>query len=161
MLLQLQFEAFYTVNLLNAKWRVVPARNSGWKKRIPIWITICLEVFEFEAVILPCTGVGWREDVLRFITDAIESVNNFVKKNYPGNIGLPLRFRSSDNFRKFSRSAESRQNSWIKSDTHFRKRFWSGQTDPNSSDFQSVLWHNFSAEKLIKVVLINVLNNYI
>ena len=29
----------------------------------------------------------------------------------PGNIGLPLRFRSSDNFRKFSRSAESRQNS--------------------------------------------------
>ena len=79
----------------------------------------------------------------------------------PGNIGLPLRFRSSDNFRKFSRSAESRQNSWIKSDTHFRKRFWSGQTDPNSSDFQSILWHNFSAEKLIKVVLINVLNNYI
>ena len=31
--LQLQFEAFYTVNLLNAKWKVVPARNSGWKKR--------------------------------------------------------------------------------------------------------------------------------
>ena len=30
--LQLQFEAFYTVNLLNAKWKVVPARNSGWKK---------------------------------------------------------------------------------------------------------------------------------
>ena len=29
----------------------------------------------------------------------------------PGNNGLPLRFRSSDNFRKFSRSAESRQNS--------------------------------------------------
>ena len=29
--LQLQFEAFYTVNLLNAKWKVVPARNSGWK----------------------------------------------------------------------------------------------------------------------------------
>ena len=26
--LQLQFEAFYTVNLLNAKWKVVPARNS-------------------------------------------------------------------------------------------------------------------------------------
>ena len=23
-------------------------------------------MFEFEAVILPCTGVGWREDVLRF-----------------------------------------------------------------------------------------------
>ena len=34
--LQLQFEAFYTVNLLNAKWKVVPARNSGWKKRVPI-----------------------------------------------------------------------------------------------------------------------------
>ena len=32
MLLQLQFEAFYTVNLLNVKWMVVPARNSGWKK---------------------------------------------------------------------------------------------------------------------------------
>ena len=30
--LQLQFEAFYTVNLLNTKWKVVPARNSGWKK---------------------------------------------------------------------------------------------------------------------------------
>ena len=23
-------------NLLNAKWKVVPARNSGWKKRVPI-----------------------------------------------------------------------------------------------------------------------------
>ena len=34
--LQLQFEAFYTVNLLNAKWKVVPARNSGWKERAPI-----------------------------------------------------------------------------------------------------------------------------
>ena len=33
---KLQFEAFYTVNLLNAKWKVVPARNSGWKKRKPI-----------------------------------------------------------------------------------------------------------------------------
>ena len=31
--LQLQFETFYTVNLLNAKWKVVPARNSGWKKK--------------------------------------------------------------------------------------------------------------------------------
>ena len=41
--------------------------------------TICLEVFEFEAVILPCTGVSWREDVLRF--NRRESVNNFVKKN--------------------------------------------------------------------------------
>ena len=50
------------------------------KKRVPnISITICLEVFEFEAVILPCTGVGWREDVLRF--NQCESVNNFVKKN--------------------------------------------------------------------------------
>ena len=29
-------ELFYTVNLLNAKWKVVPARNSGWKKRVPI-----------------------------------------------------------------------------------------------------------------------------
>ena len=38
-----------------------------------------LEVFEFEAVILPCTGVGWREDVLRF--NRRESVNNFEKKN--------------------------------------------------------------------------------
>ena len=37
-----------------------------------------MEVFEFEAVILPCTGVGWREDVLRF--NRRESVNNFVKK---------------------------------------------------------------------------------
>ena len=45
------------------------------KKRVPI----CLEVFEFEAVILPCTGVGWREDVLRFIRH--KPVNNFVKKN--------------------------------------------------------------------------------
>ena len=38
-LLQLQFEAFYPVNLLNAKWKVVPARNShysGWKKRKPM-----------------------------------------------------------------------------------------------------------------------------
>ena len=77
--LQLQFEAFYTVNLLNAKWKVVPARNSGWKKIVPIGITICLEVFEFEAVIFPCTGVSWREDVLRF--NRRESVNNFVKKN--------------------------------------------------------------------------------
>ena len=34
--LKLQFEAFYTVNLLNAKWKVVPARNSVWKKRKPI-----------------------------------------------------------------------------------------------------------------------------
>ena len=25
-----------TVNLLNAKWKVVPARNSGWKKSVPI-----------------------------------------------------------------------------------------------------------------------------
>ena len=25
--------ALYTVNLLNAKWKVVPARNSGWKKK--------------------------------------------------------------------------------------------------------------------------------
>ena len=31
-----------------------------------------------EAVILPCTGVGWREDVLRF--NRRESINNFVKK---------------------------------------------------------------------------------
>ena len=45
-------------------------------KRVPI--TICLEVFEFEAVILPCTGVAWGEDVLRF--NRRESVNNFVKK---------------------------------------------------------------------------------
>ena len=30
--LQLQFEASYTVNLLNAKWKDVPTRNSGWKK---------------------------------------------------------------------------------------------------------------------------------
>ena len=79
MFLQLQFEAFYTVNLLNAKWKVVPARNSGWRKGKPIWITICLEVFEFEAVILLCTGVSWREDVLRF--NRRESFNNFVKKN--------------------------------------------------------------------------------
>ena len=35
-------------------------------------------MFEFEAVILPCTGVGWREDVLHF--NRRESVNNFVKK---------------------------------------------------------------------------------
>ena len=35
-------------------------------------------MFEFEAVILPCTGVGWREDVLRF--NRRESVKNFVKK---------------------------------------------------------------------------------
>ena len=33
--LQPQFEAFYTVNLLNAKWKVVPARNSAWKKGKP------------------------------------------------------------------------------------------------------------------------------
>ena len=26
--------SFYTVNLLNAKWKVVPARISGWKKRV-------------------------------------------------------------------------------------------------------------------------------
>ena len=36
-------------------------------------------MFEFEAVILLCTGVSWREDVLRF--NRRESVNNFVKKN--------------------------------------------------------------------------------
>ena len=35
-------------------------------------------MFEFEAVILPCMGVGWREDVLSF--NRRESVNNFVKK---------------------------------------------------------------------------------
>ena len=35
-------------------------------------------LYEFEAVILPCTGVGWREDVLRF--NRCESVNIFVKK---------------------------------------------------------------------------------
>ena len=40
-----------------------------------VWI----EVFEFEAVILPCTGVSWREDVLRF--NRRESVNNFVEKD--------------------------------------------------------------------------------
>ena len=34
--LQLQFEAFYTVNLLSANWKVVPVQNSGWKKRKPI-----------------------------------------------------------------------------------------------------------------------------
>ena len=27
-LFQLQFEAFYTVNFLNAKWKAVPARNT-------------------------------------------------------------------------------------------------------------------------------------
>ena len=43
-----------------------PSLNSAWKKTVPILITICLEVFEFEALILPCTGVGRREDVLRF-----------------------------------------------------------------------------------------------
>ena len=37
-----------------------------------------MEVFEFEAVILPCTGVGWREDVLHF--KRRESINNFEKK---------------------------------------------------------------------------------
>ena len=37
-----------------------------------------MEVFEFEFVILPCTGVGWREDVLRF--NRRESVNNFEKR---------------------------------------------------------------------------------
>ena len=47
-------------------------------------MTICLEVFEFEAVILPCTGVGWREDVLRF--NRRESVNNFVKKKLDGDL---------------------------------------------------------------------------
>ena len=36
---------------------------------------------------------------------------HFICNNNPGNIDLPLRIRSSDNFRKFSRSAESRQNS--------------------------------------------------
>ena len=35
-------------------------------------------MFEFEAVILLCTGVSWREDVLRF--NRRESANNFVKK---------------------------------------------------------------------------------
>ena len=44
-----------------------------------LFVVVCLEVFEFKAVILPCTGVGWREDVLRF--NRCESVNNFVKKN--------------------------------------------------------------------------------
>ena len=34
---------------------------------------------EFEAVILPCTGVSWREDVLRF--NRSETVNNFVEKD--------------------------------------------------------------------------------
>ena len=34
--LQLQFDAFHTVNLLNDKWKVVPARNSCWEKRVPI-----------------------------------------------------------------------------------------------------------------------------
>ena len=37
-----------------------------------------MDVFQFEAVILPCTGVGWREDVLRF--NLRKPVNNFVKK---------------------------------------------------------------------------------
>ena len=66
MFLQLQFEAFYTVNLLNAKWKVVPARNSGWKKKSTYMNHNLPGGVEFEAVILPCTGVGWHEDVLRF-----------------------------------------------------------------------------------------------
>ena len=74
MFLQLQFEAFSMPN-----GRLFQLEIVAGKKRVPIWITICLEVFEFEAVILPCMGVGWREDVLRF--NRRESVNNFVKKN--------------------------------------------------------------------------------
>ena len=76
--LQLQFEAFYTVNLLNAKWMFVPARNSGWEK-ITYMNHNMPEIFEFEAVILSCTGVGWRDDVLRF--NRLESVNNFEEKD--------------------------------------------------------------------------------
>ena len=37
-----------------------------------------MEVFEFEAMILPCTGVSWCEDVPLF--NQRESDNNFVKK---------------------------------------------------------------------------------
>ena len=38
-----------------------------------------MEVFKFEAVILPCMGLSWREDILCF--NRRESVNNFVYIN--------------------------------------------------------------------------------
>ena len=53
----------------------------GLEKKIPIvYDIICLEVFEFEAV-LPCMRVGWREDVLRSKLNRRESVNKFVEKD--------------------------------------------------------------------------------
>ena len=59
--LQLQFEAFNTFNLLYAKWKVVPARDSGWKEGMPICITVCLEVFEFETFFFLCdNGLAWE-----------------------------------------------------------------------------------------------------
>ena len=55
------------------------------------------------------TAELWKDYLLRFET--FVNANSVPDDKNPGNIGLPLRFRSSDNFRKFSRSAESRQNS--------------------------------------------------
>ena len=74
--LQLQFEAFYTVNRLNAKWKVVPARNSGWKKRVPmnhnlpggVWIWSCDSSLYGSRL-----AWGWPP------FQPTESVNNFEK----------------------------------------------------------------------------------
>ena len=54
---------------------------------------------------------GYRVDITSSHPYFLSSTKYSTCGTYPGNIGLPLRFRSSDNFRKFSRSAESRQNS--------------------------------------------------
>ena len=51
MFLQLQFEAFYTVNLLNAKWKVVLARNSSWKKRVPSVISSKVRLFADDCLV--------------------------------------------------------------------------------------------------------------
>ena len=70
---------FYIVKLLNAKWKVVSARNSGWKKENLYKSQFAWRCLNLKLVILPYTGVSWREDVLRF--NRRESVNNFVQKD--------------------------------------------------------------------------------
>ena len=74
---------FFPKNFNAGHWRTLQAICPS--SQICNWSTWCLEILPncclevFEFVILPCTGVGWREDVLRF--NRREPVNNFVGKD--------------------------------------------------------------------------------
>ena len=76
MFLRLQFEAFYTVNLLNAKWRVVPARNSGWKKRVPLILPCYHYVF-------PHVFVFFNSSILRLSMPLAVIASNVPKVRFP------------------------------------------------------------------------------